>query len=111
VQQASGSVEVVKHHQQHSQLKKGAKFVQNFPSITATSNPASGNSEASVEVLSISCDDCVMRASAACDDCVVSFFCEDLGAQAVVLDLEEQRTLRMLANAGLVPTLRHRAVS
>ena len=69
--------------------------MQNFPSITATSNPASGNSETSVDVLSISCDDCVMRASAACDDCVVSFFCEDLGAQAVVL----------------VPTLRHRAVS
>ena len=85
--------------------------MQNFPSITATSNPASGNSETSVDVLSISCDDCVMRASAACDDCVVSFFFEDSGAQAVVLDLEEQRTLRMLANAGLVPTLRHRAVS
>jgi hypothetical protein len=111
VQQASGSVEDVKQHQQHSNKKKGAKFVQNFPSITATSNSASGNSEASVDVLSISCDDCVMRASVACDDCVVSFFCEDSGAQAVVLDLEEQRTLRMLANAGLVPTLRHRAVS
>lgn len=52
-----------------------------------------------------------MRASAACDDCVVSFFCDDSGSNAVVLDLEEQRTLRMLANAGLVPTLRHRAVS
>lgn len=52
-----------------------------------------------------------MRASSACDDCVVSFFCDDSGAQGVVLDLEEQRTLRMLANAGLVPTLRHRAVS
>lgn len=85
--------------------------MQNFPSITAASNPASDNLETPGDVLSISCDDCVMRASAACDDCVVSFFCEDLGAKAVVLDLEEQRTLRMLANAGLVPTLRHRAVS
>ena len=74
--------------------------MQDFPSINATSNPAFGNSETSVDVLSISCD-----------DCVVSFFCEDSGARAVVLDLEEQRTLRMLANAGLVPTLRHRAVS
>ena len=74
--------------------------MQNFPSITATSNPASDNLETPGDVLSISCD-----------DCVVSFFCEDLGAKAVVLDLEEQRTLRMLANAGLVPTLRHRAVS
>lgn len=63
------------------------------------------------QVLVVSCDSCVMRATAACDDCVVSFFCDDLGARAVVLDLEEQRTLRMLANAGLVPTLRHREVS
>lgn len=85
--------------------------MQNFPSITAANNPTSGNSESQGDVLSISCDDCAMRASAACDDCVVSFFCEDLGARAVVLDLEEQRTLKMLANAGLVPTLRHRAVS
>jgi hypothetical protein len=85
--------------------------VQDFPSINAISNPTSGIPETPGDVLSISCDDCVMRASAACDDCVVSFFCEDSGARAVVLDLEEQRTLRMLANAGLVPTLRHRAVS
>ena len=85
--------------------------MQDFPSINATSNPAFGNSETSVDVLSISCDHSMMRAPAACDDCVVSFFCEDSGARAVVLDLEEQRTLRMLANAGLVPTLRHRAVS
>ena len=76
--------------------------MQDFPSINANSN---------ADVLVVSCDTCVMRASAACDDCVVSFFCDDYGAQAVVLDLEEQRTLRMLANAGLVPTLRHRAVS
>ncbi len=80
-------------------------------SIKATNNTASGDTGILVDVLSISCDDCAMRASAACDDCVVAFFCEDSGAQAVVLDLEEQRTLRMLANAGLVPTLRHRAVS
>ena len=85
--------------------------MQDSPSINATSNTAFGLTEALIGVISISCDDCVMRASATCDDCVVSFFCEDTGAQGVVLDLEEQRTLRMLANAGLVPTLRHRAVS
>ncbi len=109
MQHASGNVEDVEELQQDP--KKGAKFVQDFPSIKATNNTASGSADISVDVLSISCDDCAMRASAACDDCVVSFFCEDSGAQAVVLDLEEQRTLRMLANAGLVPTLRHRAVS
>ena len=52
-----------------------------------------------------------MRASAACDDCVVSFFCDESSESAVILNLEEQRTLRMLANAGMVPTLRHRAIS
>ncbi|MDA2968492.1 MAG: hypothetical protein O3A62_04030 [Actinomycetota bacterium] len=109
MQHASGNVVDVKQHQQNP--SQGAKFVQDFPAIKATNNTASGNTDSLVDVLSISCDDCVMRATAACDDCVVSFFCEDSGAQAVVLDLEEQRTLRMLANAGLVPTLRHRAVS
>jgi len=85
--------------------------VQDSPTIKTTVSAAIDDTDSAVEVLSISCDDCAMRASAACDDCVVSFFCEDTGAKAVVLDLEEQRTLRMLANAGLVPTLRHRAVS
>ena len=61
--------------------------------------------------LEISCETCVMRASSACDDCVVAFFCDESSESAVVLNLEEQRTLRMLANAGMVPTLRHRAVS
>jgi len=78
----------------------------------SSSHANQNNSEQPVDqVLVVSCDSCVMRATAACDDCVVSFFCDDSGAQAVVLDLEEQRTLRMLANAGLVPTLRHREVS
>ncbi len=80
--------------------------MKDFPRIAVTNQelPSDGS-------LEISCETCIMRASAACDDCVVSFFCDDSGAQGVVLDLEEQRTLRMLANAGLVPTLRHRAVS
>ena len=58
-------------------------------------------------VISISCDTCAMRASDHCGDCVVTFLCErDEGA--VVLDLAEQRAVRLLAAAGLVPTLRHR---
>ena len=82
--------------------------MQKFPSLNLNSDT---NSAVSTGSLVVNCDSCIMRASSACDDCVVSFFCDDSGAQAVVLDLEEQRTLRMLANAGLVPTLRHRAVS
>ncbi|GBL20170.1 hypothetical protein EMGBS4_02300 [Acidimicrobiaceae bacterium] len=80
--------------------------MKDFPRIAVTSqeSPSDGS-------LEISCETCVMRASVACDDCVVSFFCDESGSSAVVLNLEEQRNLRMLANAGMVPTLRHRAVS
>lgn len=61
-----------------------------------------------MDCLVISCDTCAMRATPACDDCVVTFLCEREGDDAVVLDLAEQRAVRLLAEAGLVPTLRHR---
>ncbi len=62
-------------------------------------------------VLVISCDTCVMRDTAACDDCLVSVLCADAGDEAMVFDFAEQRAIKMLAQAGLVPTLRHRAAS
>ncbi|MGA0080408.1 MAG: hypothetical protein ACO3IT_01460 [Ilumatobacteraceae bacterium] len=65
----------------------------------------------SSSVLVISCDTCVMRETDACSDCLVSFMCGDTAETAVVFNLEEQRAVRLLANAGMVPTLRHRAVS
>ncbi|CAB4793470.1 unannotated protein [freshwater metagenome] len=60
--------------------------------------------------LVISCDTCVMQKTSACDDCLMSFLCGDPHETAVVFDLAEQRAVRLLANAGMVPTLRHRAV-
>jgi hypothetical protein len=62
-----------------------------------------------VPVLMISCDTCVMKNTEACDDCMMNALCghED---GAVILSLQELREVRMLARAGLVPTLRHRAV-
>jgi hypothetical protein len=59
----------------------------------------------------IDCDECVMQHTAACDDCVVSFLVEREPGDAVVLDLEEERAVRALAEAGLVPGLRHTARS
>lgn len=61
--------------------------------------------------LIISCDTCIMRHSAACDDCLVTALCGRADDEAVVFDMQEQRALRLLSNAGLVPTIRHRAVS
>ena len=40
----------------------------------------------------------------------MSFLCGDPHETAVVFDLAEQRAVRLLVNAGMVPTLRHRAV-
>lgn len=59
--------------------------------------------------LVISCDTCVMRTTDACDDCMMGVLLDTAHDGAVVLDLQEQRALRLLAQAGLVPTLRHRA--
>jgi len=69
--------------------------------------------------ITIDCDDCVMRATRACNDCVVTFLCERddvIGAdgnlhEAVVFDMAEHRAVRWFAEAGMVPTLRHRAAS
>jgi hypothetical protein len=57
----------------------------------------------------ISCADCTMRATPACDDCVVTFLCEREPDDAVTIDLAEERAVRLLADAGLVPRLRHQA--
>lgn len=62
-------------------------------------------------VLVISCDTCVMRDTEACGDCMMSVLCEPVDSGAVILSLDELREIRLLAQAGLVPTLRHRAVS
>jgi hypothetical protein len=56
--------------------------------------------------LTIDCDCCTLRDTAACDDCVVSFLLEREPDDAVVIDADEARAMRMLERAGLVPTLR-----
>jgi hypothetical protein len=58
--------------------------------------------------LSISCGECVMEGTAACSDCVVTFLLDREPGDAVVIDVTEARALRLLAQGGLAPTLRHR---
>ena len=57
--------------------------------------------------LTISCDDCAMRRTAACDDCIVTFLCERDPEEAVVIDVEEARAIRVLEHAGLASGLRY----
>lgn len=56
--------------------------------------------------IAISCDDCILQGTAACDDCLVSFVLGRDPDDAVVIDAEEARAVRLLAKAGLVPRLR-----
>jgi len=50
----------------------------------------------------ISCDDCVMQGTDACTDCVVTFLV-DRPEGAVVFDADEERALREMNRAGLLP--------
>jgi hypothetical protein len=56
--------------------------------------------------LTIDCDRCALKETEACDDCVVTFLLGREPDDAVVIDADEARAMRMLERAGLVPTLR-----
>lgn len=60
------------------------------------------------ERLTIDCDDCRFQGTAACDDCVVTFICGREPDDALIINAEEVRAVRVLSGAGLVPELRHR---
>jgi hypothetical protein len=59
------------------------------------------------EGMNIDCDDCSFQGTAACKDCVVTFICGREPDDALVIDAAEFRSLRLLADAGLVPGLKH----
>ncbi|MDP2622619.1 MAG: hypothetical protein Q8Q29_02340 [Actinomycetota bacterium] len=53
----------------------------------------------------IDCNECVMEHTPACHDCVVSHLLGDL-LGPIEVDPEQAAALEVLADAGLVPTLR-----
>ena len=59
------------------------------------------------ERLTIDCDECRLEGTGACDECVVTFLLGAERSTAVVIDMAEARAVRMLGDAGLVPSLRH----
>jgi len=56
----------------------------------------------------ISCDDCRMQGTDACSDCVVSFIL-DKPEGAVVFDAAQERAIREMSRAGLLPDVRWQA--
>jgi hypothetical protein len=87
-----------------SRVTEGSAITELF-SLTDVSNSAEGSGAAEGE-LTIDCECCALRNTDACDDCVVSFLLEREPDDAVVIDADEARAMRMLERAGLVPTLR-----
>ncbi|MGO9456965.1 MAG: hypothetical protein ACLP62_07960 [Acidimicrobiales bacterium] len=63
------------------------------------------------DTLTIDCDRCSLQGTGACGDCVVSFLLDREPDDAVVIDADEARAMRLLERAGLVPALlfEHRA--
>ncbi|MGH2669288.1 MAG: hypothetical protein ACRDH5_09275 [bacterium] len=53
----------------------------------------------------ISCDDCKMQGTDACADCVVTYLL-DRPDGAVVFDATEERALREMNRAGLLPPVK-----
>jgi hypothetical protein len=72
---------------------------------THVSHPHFPRSEG--EPLTIDCDECAMQGTSACADCVVTFICSREPGEAVVVEVAEERALRLLSGAGLLPALRH----
>jgi len=56
----------------------------------------------------IDCAECAMEGTDACADCIVTFLCDRVPGDAVVIDVAEERALRALHRGGLAPALRHR---
>lgn len=76
--------------------------------VLAMSFPDSPDPQAqNSESITIDCDTCIMKATPTCNDCVVTYLCERPVEHAVVVNLSDFRAMKALAEAGLVPTLRH----
>jgi hypothetical protein len=59
--------------------------------------------------LRIECEACVMQHSDHCRDCIVSALVEPSPRRvALVADADEERALRELASAGLIPEIKMR---
>lgn len=56
--------------------------------------------------ITIDCECCRLRTTGACGDCVVTFLLDREPDDAVVINADEARAMRMLEHAGMAPALR-----
>lgn len=57
--------------------------------------------------LRISCDECTRAHGSDCEDCLLTFLVAREPDDAVIIDADELRALRLLERVGLVPGIRH----
>jgi hypothetical protein len=60
--------------------------------------------------LVVDCDDCAGNGTSACADCVVSHVLAGEAPVRLTLESTEERAVRLLAKAGLIPDLRFEPV-
>jgi hypothetical protein len=77
-----------------------------WPRRVDPARPASSDGSGA---FTVDCADCAHRDTPVCDDCVVSFIVGREPDDAVVVDADEARAVRLLTRAGLVPGVRHQA--
>jgi hypothetical protein len=70
--------------------------------VSAASVPGDGS-------FTIDCANCAHRDTPVCEDCVVSFIVGREPEDALVVDADEARAVRLLERAGLLPGVRHEA--
>jgi hypothetical protein len=77
------------------------------PSLGSNARPERPDSRPSMV---IACDDCAMQCTPTCEDCVVTYVLRaaDEPPEALTLDVAEERAVRLLAQAGLIPALQYR---
>jgi hypothetical protein len=80
----------------------------NSPTTVPVPNPTIRRKPAdTTEAFTVDCAECMHRHSSVCDDCVVTFIVGRQPDDAIVVDADEARAVRMLEQAGLVPGIRH----
>tara|TARA_B100001113_G_C20922042_1_gene540513 strand:+ start:63 stop:284 length:222 start_codon:yes stop_codon:yes gene_type:complete len=57
--------------------------------------------------LLIDCKNCTKKESQHCEDCVVTFLHKDVESTALVINLDEYRSIKTIVDSGLVPPLRY----
>ena len=61
--------------------------------------------------LSVDCESCPLLETTACEDCLVTFICDRDPRAAVVISLNEWRSMKSMTKAGLLPELRNPVIT